>query len=262
MRKELIRAFKSPLFFLSAFIFFISFQGYSIPVFLSFLSEPAEYRESALALSLGGIFFGSAILLLPFCSPMAHSVSQVDDLRSGIMQWSALRSSVGSYVHSKAVSTFMAAAVSMGGAFAIHALMWNLLAIPYAPIAYPAHELPFSEETLFYGWSRFACALPVYIHISLGFALTSGVWSITALAAAVWVPDKLLAVTIPACIYQLWSGGLSYHLFGVRLISPATLFNDGQTPDRVKQALTAYGLLLAISLIVYYAGVKRRACHA
>ena len=258
MRKELTRAFKSPLFFLSAFIFFITLQGYSVPVFLS---EPAEYRESALALSLGGIFFGSAILLLPFCSPMAHSVSQVDDLRSGIMQWSVLRSSVNRYVLRKTVSTFLAAAVSLGGVFAIHALMWNLLAIPHDPITYPAHELPFSEDTLFYGWSRFAYALPIYVHISLGIALTSGVWSITALAVAIWVPDKLLAVTIPACIYQLWSGGLSYHLFGVRLISPSTLFNDWQTPERVRQALIAYGVLLAISLSVYYAGVKRRACY-
>lgn len=92
-------------------------------------------------------------------------------------------------------------------------------------------------------------------------SLSAGVWSITALAAAVWIPDKLLAVTIPACLYQLWSGGLIYHLFGVRLISPSTLFNDWQTPERVRQALIAYGVLLVISLAVYYAGVKRRACY-
>ena len=76
------------------------------------------------------------------------------------------------------------------------------------------------------------------------------------------MPDKLLAVTVPACVYQLWSGGLSYYLFGVRLISPATLFNDGQTMDRVGEALLAYGVLFSLSLIVYYAGIKRRACYA
>lgn len=259
MKKELMRAFKSPLFFLSTLIFFISLQGYAIPVFLS---EPTEYRESALALSLGGLFFGSAILLLPFCSPMAHSVSQVDDLRSGILQWSVLRSSAGSYVTRKALASFWAAAAAIGGAFAVHVIVWNLLALPYDPIAYPNHEVPFREDTLFFAWAPLAHALPIYLHIMLGLAFSAGVWSIAALAAAVWVPDKLLAVTIPACIYQLWSGGLSYYLFGVRLISPSTLFNDWQTPDRIKQALIAYGVLLTISLIVYYAGVKRRACYA
>ena len=263
MRKELKRAFTSPMFFLSTLVFFLTLQGYALPVYLNNLAnEPLELRESALTLSLGGIFFGGAILLQPFCSPTTHAISQVDDLRSGIMRWSVLRGSVGSYTARKAFVSFLAAAAAIGGAFAIHFLLWNLLALPYDPIAYPNHEVPFMEDTLFFAWVSVAHALPIYLHITLGLALSAGVWSIVALAAAVWVPDKLLAVTIPACIYQLWSGSLSFHLTGVRLISPATLFNDGQTPERVKQALIAYGALLAISLIVYYAGIRRRACYA
>ena len=263
MRKELKRAFTSPMFFLSALVFFLTLQGYALPVYLDNLAhEPLKFRESALTLSLGGIFFGGAILLQPFCSPTAHAVSQVDDLRSGIMRWSVLRSSVGSYVTRKALASFWAAAAAIGGAFAVHVIVWNLLALPYDPIAYPNHEVPFREDTLFFAWAPLAHALPIYLHIMLGLAFSAGVWSITALASAVWVPDRLLAVTIPACVYQLWSGGLSYYLFGVRLISPATLFNDGQTMDRVGEALLAYGVLLSLSLIVYYAGIKRRACYA
>jgi hypothetical protein len=263
MKKELKRAFTSSMFFLSFFVFFLTLQGYALPTFINNLvNEPLEIRESALTLTLGGIFFGGAILLQPFCSPMAHAISQVDDLRSGILRWSVLRSSVVNYVARKAIVTFLSASLAIGGAFAIHSLLWNVLALPYNPLAYPNHEVPFAEETLFYAWSHIAYALPIYLQIMLGLAFSAGVWSVTALAAAVWVPDKLLAVTIPACIYQLWSGGLSYYLFGVRLISPSTLFNDWQTPERVKQALIAYGVLLVISLAVYYAGVKRRACYA
>ena len=263
MKKELRRAFTSSMFFLSSFVFFLTLQGYALPTFINnLISEPLEIRESALTLTLGSIFFGGAILLQPFCSPMTHAISQVDDLRSGIMRWSVLRSSVGSYVTRKALASFWAAAAAIGGAFAVHVIVWNLLALPYDPIAYPNHEVPFREDTLFFAWAPLAHALPIYLHIMLGLAFSAGVWSITALASAVWVPDKLLAVTIPACIYQLWSGGLSYYLFGVRLISPSTLFNDWQTPERVKQALIAYGVLLVISLAVYYAGVKRRACYA
>lgn len=262
MKGEVRRAFSSPLFFLSMGIFFLTLQGYALPSFLSSLAESIEYRESALSLSLGGIFFGGAILLQPFCSPMAHAVSQVDDLRSGIMQWSVLRSSVGKHVFRKTLSSFLAAAIAIGGAFALHALIWNLIALPYNPSLYPEHRVYFSEESLFYSWARIAYAWPIYLDISLGLAFTAGVWSIVALAAAVWVPDKLLAVTIPACIYHLWSGSLTYYLFGFRPISPSTLFNDWQTPARIQEALIAYGVLLAVSLCVYYAGVKRRACYA
>ena len=262
MRGEIKRAFTSPLFFLSMGVFFLTLQGYAVPSFLSFLAEPIEYRESALALSLGGIFFGGAILLQPFCSPMAHSVSQVDDLRSGMMQLSLLRSSVGSYVFRKVVSSFLASAVAMGGAFAIHALVWNIIGLPYQPNIYPEHQLPFAEESFFYNWANIAYALPIYVEISLTLAFTAGIWSVVALATAIWVPDKLLVVIIPAGIYYLWSGNLSYYLFGFRLISPGTLFNDWQTPARVQQAIIAYAIVLIISLFIYYVGVKRRACYA
>lgn len=263
MRKELKRAFSSPLFFLSAIVFFLCLQGYALPSFIQgCVYERLENRESALALSLGGFFFGGVILLLPFCAPMAHAVSQVDDLRSGMMQWCVLRSSVCKYVRNKMVSCFLASAVSMGGAFALHAILWNLLAVPYDPVMYPVHEIGFWEESFFSSWATIVHGLPIYIEICLGLAFSAGIWSVTALAAAVWVPDKLLVVTIPACVYHLWSGQLAYHLFGFKLPSPSTLFNDAQTVSSVLQALAAYGVLLALSTAVYYAGLKRRACHA
>lgn len=233
-----------------------------MPAFFSTLAEPAKYRESALALSLGSIFFGGAILLQPFCSPMAHAVSQVDDLRSGFMPWCVLRGSVRDYVFRKATTSFLAAATAIGGAFVLHAIVWNMVALPYDPVAYPEHAIGFASGSLFFAWAKIAYALPIYVEVTLGLAFTAGVWSVVSLAVSVWVPDRLLAVTIPACIYQLWSGSLTYYLFGFRLISPSTLFNDGQTPERIQDALIAYSVILLVSLLVYHAGVKRRSCYA
>jgi hypothetical protein len=262
MKKELRRAFTSPSFLLSALIFFVTLQGYAVPAYFSTLSEPAKYRESALALSLGGIFFGGAILLQPFCSPMAHAVSQVDDLNSGFMPWCVLRGSIKQYIFIKSISSFLAAAIAIGGAFLFHAIIWYLVALPYNPNVYPEHEIGFFNESLFFAWAKIANGLPIYAEVSLGLAFTAGVWSIVALAVSVWVPDRLLAITIPACIYELWSSSLTYYLFGFRLISPSTLFNDGQTPDRIRDALIAYGVILLVSLLTYYAGVRRRSCYA
>ncbi len=263
MRKEWKRASSSPLFLLSTAVFFLCLQGFALPAFIQDrILEPVEYRQSALALSLGSFFFGGVILLLPFLAPMAHAVSQVDDLRSGMMQWCVLRSSVGRYARSKMVSCFLASAAGMGGAFAVHAVLWNLLAVPYDPIMYPAHEIGFLEESFFFSWATVEHGMPIYVEICLGLAFSAGIWSVAGLAAAVWVPDKLLVVTIPACVYKLWGSQLSYYLFGIRLQGPDTLFNDAQTIPRILEVLAVYGVLLVVSGVVYYAGLKRRACHA
>jgi hypothetical protein len=37
----------------------------------------------------------------------------------------------------------------MGGAFALHAILWNLLAVSYDPMMYPVHEISILEESFF-----------------------------------------------------------------------------------------------------------------
>lgn len=263
MKNEIKRAFTSPLFFLSMAVFFLCLQGFALPNFIhGNIMEPIEYRESALALTLGGIFFGGVLLLLPFCAPMAYATSQVDELRSSMMQWGILRGGVAKYALNKMVACFLASAASAGIAFAVHAVMWNLLAVPYDPVNFPVHEIGFYEESFFLKWSTISHGLPIFIEVCVGLAFSAGIWSIVALATSVWVPDKLLVVTIPACIYKLWGSALSFYIFGVWLPSPDTLFNDAQTIPTITSALIAYGIVLAISILAYYFGLKRRACHA
>ena len=263
MRKEIRRAFTSPLFFLSVVVFFVCLQGYAVPAHVAgVLTEPIEYRQNAMMLTLGGIFFGGVILLLPFCAPMAHAVSQVDDIRSSMLQWAVLRSSVRAFARGKIVSCFLAAAASAGIAFAAHTALWHLLALPYDPALYPEHEIGFWTESFFSQWSTIHHGLPIFAEIWVGLMFSAGIWAVVALAAAVWVPDKMLVMTIPACIYKFWSSRLFYHLFRVSLPSPDTLFNDAQTVPHILAALAGYAAVLAVSIALYYAGLKRRTCYA
>lgn len=266
MKSDLKRAFTSSGFFFSILVFLLCLQGYSLPVYCNQWcgewSAPIELRASAFELTIGSIFFGGAILLLPFCAAISYSSIQADDVRSSLLNWSLLRSSVRSYGFHKITSAFLSGAAMAGIAFGIHAFIWHILALPYHPAVYPNHEIGFWSESFFNEWSNIYHALPIVLEIMLGMALTAGIWSVVAATVAIWIPDKLLIVIVPVCIYKLWSANLTYYLFGFRLPSPDTLFNDAQTVRGDLECLLAYGVFFILVVIVYLLGLKRRACHA
>ncbi|MDD3212124.1 MAG: hypothetical protein PHY64_00495 [Eubacteriales bacterium] len=266
MKAELKRAIFSPQFLLAFLVLFLAFQGYALPAYYSeWLAPdhlPLEYRESALQLTLGGIFFGGVILLIPFCSALTCSPAQVDDLRSSELEWSFIRSSRKIYALRKCTCAFIAGALATGGAFLIHACLWHILALPYDPVHYPSHEIGFWEESFFSTWSTVSHALPILVEIGLGIAFSGGIWAIVAMATALWVPDKILVLVIPTVLFKLWSANLTYYLFGFRLPSPDTLFNDAQTINGDVNCLVCYVVLLAAAILLYWGGLKRRICHA
>lgn len=264
MRAELGRALKAPQALASFIVCFITFLGYSLPTWIGYIliDEWLEYRESALHLSIGGIFFGGFMLLLPFCAALAHSTSQVDDIRSGMMQWEALRSSVFKYVRSKVSACMLVAAVSASSAFVIHAILWNCIALPIDPAAYPYQTIYFSEDCVFHDWYTICHGLPVYIEMTAGIAFTASVWAVVALAIAVWVPDKLLTVTIPSFLYYLWNADVLFYFTGIRTPHPAILFNDGLTVQKAVISIISYLTVLAACLAIYYIGCQRRCRNA
>lgn len=160
MRKELERALKAPQVWASFVVCLITLMGYSLAYWIGtiLVGEWIEYRESAFQLSLGGIFFGGFMLLLPFCSALAHATSQVDDMCSGMMRWEALRGSVFKYVQVKAVTCMVAAAVAAASAFVLHAILWNLIALPVDPTTYPNHTVYFQKTVFFVIGTRYAMA--------------------------------------------------------------------------------------------------------
>ena len=260
MRKELERALKAPQVWASFVVCLITLMGYSLAYWIGtiLVGEWIEYRESAFQLSLGGIFFGGFMLLLPFCSALAHATSQVDDICSGMMRWEALRGSVFKYVQVKAVTCMVAAAVAAASAFVLHAILWNLIALPVDPTTYPNHTVYFSKDCIFRDWYTVCHGLPVYVEMTVGIAFTASVWAAVALAISVWVSDKLLTVTLPSFLYYLWSSDVLYYFTGVRTVSPAALFNDGLTVKKAVISIISYLVILIISLIGYYIGCKKR----
>lgn len=138
MSEEIKSIFKSRNYWMAFAISFLTLLGYSLSSWLNAISvgESMEYRESALSLSVGGIFFGGFMLLFPFCASVAHATSQVDELRSGMARWRVMRGSVARYVGVKAAASMLAAALATTSAFALHAVIWNGIALPCDPAAY------------------------------------------------------------------------------------------------------------------------------
>ena len=104
--------------------------------------------------------------------------------------------------------------------------------------------------------------LPMYAAVAAGMGFSAAVWAVTALATAAWSPDKLMAFTIPSFIYSLWSADAAEWFLGLSIPHPASLFNDGLSPERLRAALASYGVLFAVSLAAYCAGCERRLRHA
>ena len=95
MLEELKKAFRARQFWVSFGTFFVVMLGYSLASWLGSISsgEYIEYRESALHMALGGVYFGGFMLMFPFCVAFCYATGQVDEMRSGMMQWRAFRKS-------------------------------------------------------------------------------------------------------------------------------------------------------------------------
>lgn len=264
MREELKRALSAPQSWIAFAVSFIALLGYSLAYWIGcmIIGEWVEYRESALQLSIGGIFFGGFMLLLPFCAALAYSTSQVDDLVFGMMQWETIRSSVAKYVLIRVKTCMCVSALVTSGAFILHAILWNIIAVPVDPVTYPNHAIYFAEDCVFYEVYSVWHGLPVYVEMTLGIAFTASIWSVVALAVAVWVPDKLLTVAIPSFIYYLWNADVLFYFTGIKSPHPAILFNDGLTIQKAFVAIVIYLIVFFVSLAIYYIGCRRRCINA
>lgn len=263
MKSELKRGFSSPEFWRMILVLFLCFQGYAVPSYISdCINESIELRQSALSLTLGGVFFGGLILLLPFCSAMVYAGNQVDDIRSDFFYFSILRSSIKRYAVDKLITAFVCGFLAAVCAFLLHAALWHILSLPYDPIRYPKHEIGFWKDSFFYSWQYVHNGWPIVLCIALGMGIAAGVWSVVSLAVAVWIPDKMLVSIIPACLFKLWNMQISLYLVNIRFPGLDTIFNDAQTINEDLSCLLAYGIIFVIAATIYYIGVRRRGLYA
>ncbi len=94
------------------------------------MDEWLEYRESALQLSIGGIFFGGFMLLLPFLCGASFDKPSRRRKREVSCNGEHCGSSVAKYVAIKAGASMIGAAVATMSAFILHAIIWNIIALP------------------------------------------------------------------------------------------------------------------------------------
>lgn len=259
MRSEIRRALFSPSMLLSCLVVIFCFLGYSVPSWTSTAGSPLDYRASALEQSLGGIFFGGVMLMLPVCGAIPFSLSQVDEIRSGFLTLRGARQSTLHYALSKAAASMLSGGIALTLPFLLHCCFWHLLALPYDPFTYPDQEIFF--RNLYGQWSRIAYAWPMYLWIAFGMGLCGALWALVSLASTVWIPDKLVAIMLPMGVISFWSYGLFSHLLGIRLPSPSGLYNDGLSVERLFQSLGINTFLGIAAFGLYYLGLKRRLRH-
>lgn len=262
MKEEMKSAFRSAGFIAAFLVMLTCFLGYSLPAWIFSAGWGDEYRQSALALSIGGTFFGSSMLLLPFCANTAYAVSQVDDIRSSMMHWKAMRSSARRYALAKLAASMCSAAVAAALPFILHAVLWNCIAYPYDPAAHPYQRIVFAAGCIYTPWLEACGAWPVYVWMAGAMGFCAAIWSAAGLAVAVWMPDKLLAVAAPVCVYELLACGMVERLLGVQAPHPGQLYNDGLTSAWVMRVLVMYGIIFGISVLLYGIGLKRRLRYA
>ncbi len=243
-------------------VMLISFLGLSLPEWLVSRDWGIIGQPSALQLSLLPIFFGGVTLLFPFCACTAYAPLQVDDEKSRFMCFRLIRTSSFRYALSQIIVNFCLAGICMACAFLFHAGLCHILALPSTPLVYETHDIPFSIECIYKPWLHIAHGLPILLWVALGMAITGGVWATVGLAVSIWIPDKLLTISIPTFLYFVLNSRTVYMLTGMRIPYASDLYNDALTVPILKEVLIYNCVLFLLSAVIYWLGVRRRALHA
>ena len=87
-------------------VMLLCFNGYSIPIWIEIWDWDFAYRESALQLTIGGIFFGGIMLLMPFLASIPAAPLQVEEIRTLFAEQRIFKSSVAQYAKGKLIAAF------------------------------------------------------------------------------------------------------------------------------------------------------------
>ena len=258
MKQEIKNAILGKRFWGACALMMVCLLGLSVPEWISSISWGSEYRQSALQQSISGAFFGGVMLLLPFCACLPYAVNQVDELCSSVANWKLIRSSTKKYAMNKIIAAGMSGGASIILAFILHSVVWNIIALPCDPGMYPYHQISFHPDSLYAIWYQIMYGLPMYLSIATGMFISGFVWAVVALSVSVWVPDRLLTITIPTCIYYLISANILQPILGWQLPHPATLYNDALTVESALESIFEYFIIFTLASIIYMHGLKRR----
>ncbi len=263
MREELKNAFRRPHVYIGTAGFLLCLLGTSLPMWITRCIDGDRQYMSAMGQSFTPLFFGGAILIIPFCAALAYAILQVEEIRTGFLLPRAMRGTLKQYALTKLTAAALCGAVALGGACLLHSLLWHVLAGPYDIAVRPDVEVLFIPGTVYDTLARLPYAWPAYLHAAVGLAITGALWSVIALAVAPWMPDTQLVVVLPVVLYYVWKSGFSFLLFqkGWMLPDFTGLYNNDIFWKDYWIALGFHLLLLVGAGGLYFAGIKRRLCR-
>ena len=261
-KQELKRIFRSGNLYIALSAFLICLSASSAQIWFVYSSSEDVSLLSAMYLCFIPVFFGGTILLVPFCAAISCSQAQADEMTSGNVRFRVLRCGFFRYSAGKMCAGMLAGFVSLGGAFAIHTLIWHLAAGPYDPVNRPDTVLQLVEGTVYQYYLQQPWAYGAYLPAILGFGITGALWAAVSLLCAVLMMDAVLAAVLPVLLYYLWKTNFTAYLFGFSLPDFTGLYNDGVFWPDYWQALIAHFLLLVIVWIAYGIVLKRRIRNA
>jgi len=258
MLQEMRSMLKHPRFAGAVFIMLLSLSGFAACDWVLMTDWEIEYRASSLQQTIGGIFFGGVMFMIPLCAALPVGITQVDEFQTGFIDYKMVRSSIARYTAAKFLTSFISAGSAVGLAFLIHAVLWNVIATPCNPDLNEYLAIPFAEDCIYYSWQNVHYSLPIYLWMTGAIFFCGGMWGIVSITAAMYTRDKLLSMAVPFCIYFLWHYGLPGILLGVKEFPhPADLYNDALTIPMIWKSLAVYAFVLILSVTLYIVKLKR-----
>ncbi|MEG1091169.1 MAG: hypothetical protein RSE38_07545 [Acinetobacter sp.] len=243
----------------AAAMMLLCFSGYAMLEWISIHNWSLDVRPSSLQQTIGGIYFGGVMLLIPLCAALPAGLIQVEEQESTFIDFCMIRGSLRKYIFQRFVAAFVSGAATIGLAFSVHAILWNILATPCDPATNSYLAIPFAETSIYYNWESVCYGLPIYLWILFWLAFCGGMWSLVSITTAIYIPDKLMTIAIPFCIYYLWHCGLPQTITGWHWFPhPADLYNDALKWNMFAISLAVYIALGTICMILYAMRLKRR----
>lgn len=258
IRQELGRIFRQSNLYIALAAFLLCLSGASAQMWIIRSAEGDAALMSAMQLCFTPVFFGGSILLVPFCAAISCSQAQVDEITGGNIRFRVLRCGFLRYSSGKLLSAMIAGFVALGGAFAIHALIWHIVAGPYDPIGRPDVMVDFYEGTIYHTYIQKPWAYGAYLHATIGFGITGALWAVISMLCAVLMADTVLATTMPVVLYYLWKSNFTRYMFGFSLPDFTGLYNDGVLWNEYWETLLIHLGLLIITAAAYVFVLKRR----
>ena len=94
MLQEIKQVIFSRRFLGAACLMFVCLSGYAACDWIFVYDFDIAYRPSSLQLTLGGIFFGGTMLMIPLCAALPAGILQAEEVQTGMIEWKLIHEQI------------------------------------------------------------------------------------------------------------------------------------------------------------------------